>query len=411
MFAKTFNRFKDLSVETKSMIFIFWVYEFVQVIAQVFLNIYVFLQTNDLGALVWYNVVFFLGVFFGFCVWGYLVAQKQISMKFNYVKSFVLYFISFIWLLFMPKEFVFLLGFALLNGSALGMFWLGVHTFEMIFTNEKNRDFYSSMISVGTQVLKIVAPAFATALFFISEKVLNLETFELLFWALPFFYLLALPFLFKLPDFVPARIEKKEIKQLFMDKRLKVPREYTFWSGFDWPIISIIMPIISLAVLKNVINIGVFEAVVGILSIFMVIFLSHRRHAGNRVRILWFAIAWILIGVLCLTQFDKSIYFYFAYSLIFVFFMPIFRVSQHVLDLHSVEAFKHENPHFYPGLLYRDAILTFVRLLIASFLGFLYWKTQDEMLVIYCACLCLVITKIVMGIKASQMVKSTCEVL
>ncbi|MCK5461006.1 MFS transporter [Candidatus Gracilibacteria bacterium] len=404
MFQKTLRKFRELPPQTRSMIAIFWVYELAQIITQIFLNAYVFLQTREILSLIIYNFIFGIGIFLGFSIWGIFVAQKQISMRLNYAKSFLIYFIGFMWLLWTPPEFKNLCIFGFLNGLGLGVFWLGVHTFEMIFTKENNRDFYSSMVSIGTQTLRIISPAIATLLFFISEKWLKTDTFFLLFWILPFIYLLAIPFLFKLPNFIPAKITKKEVKELFFEKKLKSARQYIFWSGFDFPIYSITTAIISLAVLKNVINIGLFETVVGIFSIFTILFLSHRRHENNRVKILKISIFGLVLGILCLSQFERSNYFFFAFSLIFVFLTPIFRVSIHVLDLHSIEKLKRKTPHFYPGLLYRDAILFFTRILVFISLTGFYLLSKSEIQTLYFACFLWGFCLIVLGSKASKMV-------
>ena len=377
MYEKTISRFKKLPEVTKSMIFIFWVYEFVQTIVHVFLNIYVFLETGDLMSLVIYNFVFITGIAIGFWVWGIIVAQKQLSMRFNYLKSFVIYFLSFMLLLFATKSFSVLLGFALLNGLALGIFWLGVHTFEMLFVTDKDRDFYSSMVSAGGQIFKVLSPAISVLLFWVSKDVLGKDPFFLLFIVLPFVYLLAIPFLFKLPDFTPPKILKSDWKYLRENKKLKNVRSYVFWTGFDWSIFSIILPIIAIGVLGNVINVGIFETLVGFLAFISIVVLSHTRHAGNRITILKRSSYGMLFGVICLSLYHQSIYFYIAYSLIFIFLMPIFRVSHHVLDLKSIDLFKGTRDHFYPGLLYRDFILYVCRVFVTVSIGTFYWLSGN----------------------------------
>ena len=79
MFSKTLNRFRALPAAPKAMVYLFWVYEFSQLIVNLFLNVFVFLQTQSLMGLVIYNVVFFLAIFVGFDLWGLVMAQLQIS--------------------------------------------------------------------------------------------------------------------------------------------------------------------------------------------------------------------------------------------------------------------------------------------------------------------------------------------
>ncbi len=360
MFSKTLNRFRALPAAPKAMVYLFWVYEFSQLIVNLFLNVFVFLQTQSLMGLVIYNVVFFLAIFVGFDLWGLVMAQLQISLRLNYLRAFGVYVLSFVSLLIFPHDFAFLLLFAGLNGLGFGIFWVGVHGYEMLTTNQKNRDFYSSMVSAGAQVLAIFSPLVATFSFYLSEEVFHVETFELLFWILPFVYLLCLPFVFRLPDFVPPRISGTEAKRLFFSGTLKTIRPYIFLSAMAWGVRVIVMPSIMIASLKNVINLGLFQAMVGVLSVLAVIFLAHQRHEGNRVKIMGWATFFLVLDVALLSFWDSSIYIYMIYSLLLVLIHPIHRVSQHVIDLHSMELLG--ETEFYPGMLYRDCLITFARI-------------------------------------------------
>lgn len=362
MFLKTLNRFRALPESTRAMVFLFWVYEFSQLIVNMFLNLFVFLKTQSMMGLVIYNLVFFAAIFFGFCVWGYVMAQWQISLKLNYLRAFVVYVLSFLILLIFHNDFFVLLLFATLNGLGLGIFWVGVHGYEMLTTDQKNRDFYSSMVSAGAGVLAIFSPLVATLSFYLAEQVLHTETFTLLFWILPFVYLLSLPFIFKLPDFTPPRIPRTEIKRLFLSASLKDIRPYIFIAGVPWGVRAVILPTIMLYSLKTVINIGLFQTVVGILSVLVVIFLSHQRHEGNRLKILSFATLCFSVNFFLLSFWLTSPYVYMLYALVMVLIQPIHRVSQHVIDLHSMELLKEGKNHFYSGMLYRDVLITAARL-------------------------------------------------
>ncbi len=390
MFSKTLNRFRVLPQATKAMVFLFWVYEFSQVIVNLFLNLFVFLQTQSLLGLVIYNLVFFTAIFFGFVVWGYLMAQLQISLKLNYLRAFAMYTLSFLSLLIFPHDFGYLLLFSALNGLGLGMFWVGVHAYEMITTESKNRDFYSSMVSAGAQTLAVVSPLLATLSFYLSEEILNTETFTVLFWILPFTYLLSLPFIFRLPNFIPPRVTKAEMRRLWSSKKLKPVRLYTFLTAFPWGIRVIMMPIIMLTALKTVINVGLFQTLVGTIAIFAIIFLSHQRHEGNRVKILGYATFFIVVDLCILLFWQQTPYAYIFSALILVFVQPIHRVSQHVIDLHSVELLREGDKHFYAGLLYRDCVISAGRIFAVTVIGLLAYILDDFLLIQTCIVLSIV---------------------
>ncbi|MEK9159987.1 MAG: MFS transporter [Patescibacteria group bacterium] len=376
MFTKTLRRFRALPDSARAMVFLYWVYEFSQMIVGLFLNVFVYETTGSLLCLVIYNLVFFFFVALGFSGWGYVVAQKQISLKYNYLRAFTIYILSFLSLIFLPRDFGYLLLFAAFNGLGLGMFWVGVHSYEMLTTTEENRDFYSSMVSLGTQIFSTVSPLVATLSFYLSEQIFHLETFEILFWILPFVYLCSLPFLFKLPDYTPKPIPHSEWKRLVFDPKLKKVRRYILAGGMPWGFRSTLYPALSLLSLKTVINIGLLQTLMGALSILALVVLSHRRHEGNRVRILLYSVLGIMAAFALLFFWELSPWFYILFSLGLTLLSPIYRVSEHVLDLKAMEQLTGQHS-FYPGLLYRDALIWVGRSISLGLLGLLLLFTTE----------------------------------
>lgn len=367
MFLKTLHRFRALPETTRAMVFLYWVYEFSQTIVGLFLNVFVFLETRSLLSLILYNFVFAFFIMLGFSGWGALMARWQISLKYNYLRAFTLYIFSFFCLIFLPREFAYFLLFAALNGLGLGMFWVGVHGYEMLTTNNKNRDFYSSMVTLGSQIISILSPLVATVSFTLSEKVFHLETFEILLWILPFIYLSSLPFLFKLPHYTPPRIPKQEWKRLFFDKKLRPMREYIVAGGLPWGFHSTLYAALSILSLKTVINLGLFQTAAGLFSVLLILFLSHKRHEGNRVKILFHAVLGLMLSAGVLLFWQVSPLVFIGVSLAMIVLKPIYRVSEHVIDLQVMEKLTGEHS-FYPGIVYRDIIIWIGRALAISLL-------------------------------------------
>lgn len=362
------------------MIGLFWVYEFSQIIISVFLSTFVFIQTQSLVALTWYYVFMFTGCMIGFVLWGLIMAQFRVSMRLNYLRAFAIYICSFFFLLFFPHTLSFLLAFSLFNGVGLGMFWLGVHSYEMIHTDNSNRDFYSSMVTLGSQIFAVISPLVATSSFLLSEKIFHMETFTLLLWGLPFIYLFALPFIFQLPDYYPQKIDMKEVRRLFVDKKLQVARLYYIFGDYDYALRGVVIPFFALSALGTVVHIGVLETIVGALAIFAIVILAHFRHAGNRIQIMLYAVCGLAVAEVFLFFSHLHWVFYVTYSLIAVFMRPIFRVSEHVVDLESVDLIKSDLHDFYPGLLYRDFMLWVGRMSAFLFIFFLAFFIKDNLL-------------------------------
>lgn len=403
---QTWQRFWTQSKEIQAMTFLYWVYELGQAITSTFLSIYILLVTQSVAALITYQGIFWIGVFIGFCVWGVIIAQWQISMRFNYLKTFLIYFSSFVILLVLPKTASTMFIFAALNGLALGMFWLGVHSYEMIHTNDESRDFYSSMVTLGGQVVSVIAPLLATTLFFMAEWIFEVETYTYVFWLLPFLYLLGLPYLWQLQDYVPPKICWDHVRYICTHKETRNFRLYAVLGGWDHGTTAVIMPLISLAVLVSVINIGVFEIIIALLSILVTIFLSHKRHSQNRISLLWISIYGLIIGLALQFFYTVHPLFFFAASLIGIIVYPIFEVSAHVIDLKVVENIK-RTASFYEGLLIRDAYLFVGRAIVTVLLASTFWMIQDQTKTIQIALVLLAISFVLYGLLAQKLMNKS----
>ena len=406
MLQKTFVRLKSLSTTTRTMIFLFLIYEFAQIITEIFLNTFIFLQTKSVILLVIYNSVYFTGCMIGFVVWGFIMAQLRISLKYNYLRAFIIFFISFVVLLVFPHDFPYLLIFAILNGIGLGMFWVGVHSYEITQTNNSDRDFYSSMLEAGKQIFLIIAPFVATLSFILSERVFHTETFKILFWILPLIYIFALPFLFKLPDLVPEKIELKEVKRLLFDNSISKARHYYLIGAFDWALLIIVLPVLSITAMKTVINIGVLETIMGVISFFIITFLSHIRHKDNRIKIMLYGVIGIVIGYSFLFMSPIFPYTYIVYSLCMVVVRPVFRVSEHTIDLYSVELIKGKQKCFFPSLLYRDFMLWISRIISMILIIFIAYMFNNDLVAVQFGVLLLAIFKIIFWFIAKRLVES-----
>lgn len=363
------RKFKLLSKEKKDMLALFWVYEFVGTTVGIFIGAFVFLRTGSISFLALFELIKYTGCDLAFAGFGYLMAKCGYSMKWNYLRAFMVYFIGFVWLAITPHTMPYLLIFAFINGAGLGLFWLGNHTYELLYTNNENgdRDFYSSMVQAGTQVISVLGPMVGTLLIFLSERIFKMETLTLLFWIIPLIYLVSLPFLFNLPHFIPKPITRLEIKSFFRNHVSKKIRWYYILAGEE-EIRYVAISIFAIVALKTLLNIGLWQIAVGVISFFVTMLLSNVRQEKNRLRIMIYAIGGFLIAFSFVMFSNISVYFYIIFSLIMIVFKPIYRVSQHTIDLRSMDFLAHDRSSFYPGILYREVILYIGRFLALSFL-------------------------------------------
>ena len=383
MLLKTFEKIKDLNKDTQNLMFAFWLFDFGQNITKLFLNVFVYLKTESFLFLIIFNAIFFTGCLFGFVIVGYLVAQLRVLMRYHFLVSFAVFFLSFILLTFSQDSNAILLLFAFLNGLGLGMFWVGMHSFEMVYTHNSSRDFYSSMRTVGSQIITILAPLFATFSFIISEKYLKIDSFKLLFIILPSLFVFALPFVFKMSDFLPEKIEWSRVKNLLIKKKSNQIRLMYLFDSVEWVSLTILIPFIALYSLKTVVNIGFFEALIGIISIIATIILSHLRNSENRSTHLFYGVIGLFFAYSLLFWFDLSIYVYIVYSLTRLFFNPIWNIPLHSIHLASVEYLKQtDDSCFYAELLYRDFMLWVGRIINVFVIGLIFYFVQSDVVAV-----------------------------
>ena len=402
MIQETLTKYKALPVVVKSMIALFWIYELVAQMTTIFVNAYVYLNTQNIEILIQYNFWNVFGIGLGFVLWGYIVSIFQISFRLNYAKSFIIFILSFFILIFLPNNALAYFWFAVVNGLAVGMFWVGVHTYELMHTEDKIRDFYSSMISAGSVILKMLSPMLAIASFYVSEYVFGFEMYTIFFIIIPFLYLSAIPFIFSLPNYTPEKISSLSIKRLFTNDEISNVRKYLFFSSIDFAILAVIVPIVAIQSLSTPYNIGYVEFLSGIIAFIAIIALSHKRNTTNRVDILNIAILGIAVmgGILLLYPFHWM--FYVIGSIGLILLIPVYRVSIHVLDLVSMEKMKKVNNSIYEGVLYRDFILLIGRFFSLFLLYIATLLTNNEYIVIVFGMIVILFAYVLTGLYAKK---------
>ena len=247
------------------------------------------------------------------------------------------------------------------------------HAYELAYTKneDRDRDFYSSIEHAGSQIISMVAVIIGTILIFLAERIFHVETFTILFWFLPFVFLGSLPFLFSLPDHIPQRVS---LTTMFRFLKWSNGRRVAWYYIFsNEQVASVAVTLFSVVALTSALNIGMWQSIVGIIAFATTLWLANIRRAGNRVQIMKYALVGYVVVYGMLMFSDISLYFYIIFTLGMIVLKPMYRISQHVIDLRSVNIISTQENGSFSGLLARDTILGFSRtfhltiaLLIAS---------------------------------------------
>jgi len=102
-----------------------------------------------------------------------------------------------------------------------------VHTQELKNIENKNRDFYSSSISAGRNIISIFSPLLIAFVFYISE-IFHFDGYLILFLFLPFVYLFSFVFISDIDSYIPSKIRKVDFKNFFNLKKYKYGHFYFF---------------------------------------------------------------------------------------------------------------------------------------------------------------------------------------
>lgn len=360
MYKLTKTKFNNFPLSNKSMIYLMWIYSFWQFIAALFINIYIFKIDNDITNVIIYNIIFFSSNLLWFSGLGYILSIYKINIRTMYYLSYIVFILSFIFLLLFKNNIVWSYIFWFIYGTGLGSFWCAVHANELNNIADENRDFYSSLISAGWNILQIITPLLVSVVFYFSS-LFSINWYYLLFIIIPIVYLISFLFIKNTWLYIPSKINKDDVKNFFNLKKYFWWQAYIFFTGMLWAFKIVILPIIAIILLKNEVNVWIFESIMWVISFFLVIFLSHIRNAKNRLIIL-FWVTLVIFLVHLLFSFSFNIYTYILFNLSLVILSPIFRVSEHVYDLKIMDTIKNPDSDFFPSMVLREFTLAISRI-------------------------------------------------
>lgn len=376
MLSTFLNTFFRLPLSNRSMIYLMWIYSLGGVITGVFLNIYVFKIHSSIEDLIIYNLVFYTASFAWFWLLGWLMSLLIANIRNMYYISYVLFIVAYYVLLAFDGTLSAVYIFGILFGLGNGSFWNAVHTQELKNIENQNRDFYSSSISAGQNIISIVVPFVVAFIFYITD-LYQMDGYWVLFETLPIVYLFSFIFIHHIDSYFPPKITRKDVSNFFDLKKYKFGHLYFLIRGISHGFVITTMPIITIMMLKNEVNIWLFQGILTLVSTFLIVYLSTRRMSTNRM--LYFS--WISTG-LCLMYIFFWWQFHFVgfliFSLLGLFLNPLFRISEHVYDLHLMDGIKTEESDFYPGMILREVILWTGRLISIVFLLFFLYVLQFD---------------------------------
>lgn len=375
MLRTTIMHFRSLRPAVRAMVYLHWAYGFVGALTSVFVQIFLYQKFQSISFNILGLIVYFIGCALGFSLVGALVARYRANMKWGYMAAFFMLCVSFLFL-YGDITSARALWFMFMNGFGLGLYWVTLHTFELTETKNEERDYYSSVLSAGDQLIELVAPATAALLFYLSGDVLGWGTYTLLFLVAPMIYISGIPLFRDIRNYHPHPIERADTKHFLTDKKNRMAQVYLFAGSANFAFARVVLPIASIIFLGTEKNVGVFNAIFAVISACVLIVLSHHRHTKNRLRFLFYtSLASVIVTLLFAIRLDLVAFIIFTF--LFVIIKPLQRVSAHVIDLETMETLSREGRDFFPTMIFRDAVFGVWRVIALLVLAFLLVSVTD----------------------------------
>ena len=155
--------FRSQRRSLRSLIYLFWIYDFVSMAVAAFSQIYIYEMFNSVRLNIIAAIANITGIMIGFCICGAVAALYRVNAKHGFILSFLF---TGLGLIFLPlaRDVPQACGAVAIRGVGIGLFWLTIHTYELMETSDHERDVYSTFLSAGDQIVTLASPAFATLL-------------------------------------------------------------------------------------------------------------------------------------------------------------------------------------------------------------------------------------------------------
>lgn len=363
-------KFKQLPDSTKSMVYIMWLYFFWQVVANVFIWIYIYNIWQSFFDIALYNILLFTWAFSAF-VWFWLSAWiNKWNIKNFYYWSYFAYILSFLTLLFYWDSVLWVYVFWIIYWAWIWLYYNAVHTQELKNINKSLRNHYSSSVTIWKNIIESLFPLVLAGIFFIWTQY-SLDIYPILFILLIIIYLVGLLKIKSIDDYYPEKITKKDFMNFCNLSKYKYWHLYFLNNWITHILYTVCLSIIAIYFLKNEVNIWLMQWILAIVWTILIIYISVKRDENNLFY--YFSLFSFLILLNCIIfSFNFSFYGYLTFLLVFLILLPLYRVSEHIYDLATMDNVKTLQSDFYPAMVFREIILWIWRIIAFWILYYLF---------------------------------------
>ena len=366
-----FTKLTTLDKYSKSILYIKFIFIIWTIISLTFVNLYVYkIFNNSIEYLIYYNIFLYTWMFLGFSIFWYIFLTFNFNVKNLFYVSFISLFTSFLFLLFVENDILRILLFIIFNSTWTWVYYSASHAYEIKNIKAKNRDFFSSLISIWFKFLYIFIPIFISLVFYLDSLFKFDNAYTILFILLPIVYLFSIFFIKNLKPYFLAstnintntNISNKNIldfKRFFNKKNANIIF-YFLTDSITFTIPNILIIIALINVLESEVSLWIYQSIFSLLSIILIALMSTVRNNRNRIKIM--LISWIIIFMnFVILGFNLNLYGLILYYIIDSVIAPFYKISIHVYDLKFIKKIKSNN--ILSTMIFRELILWIWRVL------------------------------------------------
>ena len=151
------------------------------------------------------------------------------------------------------------------------------------------------------------------------------------------------------------------------DRRNQAAQIYLLGGAASHILSNALIPLASITVLGSALNVGGFNTVFAIAGALALLAVGSRRRPENRLAILGLS-SIALISLNLMLGFSLTLVTLIVYTIGTSIMQPVMRVSQHVIDLKTMDGMAHSASDFYPAMILRDVALWVWRMAAAALL-------------------------------------------
>ncbi len=260
---------KQLTPASQAVIRLISLVQFASSLAGIFVNLFIWNQTQNFQALVIYNFYFFLSLLIIYILSGYWL--KNYSAR-TLIKLGNLVWIVFLVLLIFLKQrsIEFLVPLGIINGISGGLFWSGFNLHQYLTTHQQDRDYFFGIQEFWSNLARITGPILGGLIITFGNYInptQSLFGYYLLFGITTIIVAIATKYTWGFPRFSGVDFKLLQLKQiLHHNPPLKSILFQQALLGLRDVSLGTLVSIITFLILKQELNVGIYNSVIGLFT-------------------------------------------------------------------------------------------------------------------------------------------------